>query len=70
MSKPPSIYMWENVDMIIQRIEPQIDLIKKTDLYDSQYCSKENEDCSLQSSHIIQEFVHTRKPFEFTYGFK
>ena len=54
MSKPQSIYMWENVDMIIQIIESRIDLIlKTTDLYDSQYCSKDNEDCSLKYSHII-----------------
>ena len=44
--KPQSIYMWENMDMIIQRIESQIDLISKTTyLYYSQYCSKDNEDC-------------------------
>ena len=62
MSKSQWIYMWENVDMIIQIIESRIDLISKTtDLYDSQYCSKENEDYSLQSSHIIREFVHMKK---------
>ena len=42
---------------------------KTTDLYDPQYCSKENEYCSLKSSYIIGEFVQTRKPFEFSYGF-
>ena len=69
--KPQSIYMWENMDMIIQRIESQIDLISKTTyLYYSQYCSKDNEDCSRQSSHIIGEFVHMKKPVEFLYGFK
>ena len=58
MSKPESIYMWENVDKTIQRIESQIDLISKTTyLYDPQYCSKNNEDCSLKSSHIIGESV-------------
>ena len=55
MSKSQSIYMWEISDMIIQRIESQIDLISKTtDLYDSQYFSKDNEECSIQYSHIIQ----------------
>ena len=71
MSKPQSIYMWENVDMIIQIIESRIDLIlKTTDLYDSQYCSKNNEDCSLKSSHTIGDFLQMKKPFKFAYGFK
>ena len=57
--------------MIIQIIESQINFISKTtDLYDSQYCSKENEDRSLQSYHIIRELVQTKKPFELEYGFK
>ena len=44
MNKFQSLYMWEIFDMIIQRIESQIDLISKTtDLYDSQYFSKDNE---------------------------
>ena len=64
MSKHQSIYMWENVDKTIQRIESQIYLIYKiTDLYDPQYFSKDNEDCSLKSSHIIREFVHMKKLF-------
>ena len=29
MNKPKSIYMWENVDKNIQRIESRIDLITK-----------------------------------------
>ena len=54
MSKHQSIYMWGNVDKTIQIIESQIHLIYKiTDLYDPQYFSKDNEDCSLKSSHII-----------------
>ena len=58
MSKPESIYMWDNVDKTIQRIESQVELISKTtDLYDPQYCSKDNGECSLKSSHIIGEFV-------------
>ena len=71
MSKSQSICIWENVYMIIQRIESLNDLISKTtDLYDSQYYSKDNEDCSLQTFHIIRAFVQTKKPFEFAYGFK
>ena len=38
--------MWENVDRKVQRIESRIDFNSKTtDLYDSQYCPKEDEDC-------------------------
>ena len=54
MSKPESIYMWDNVDKTIQIIDSRIDLInKRTDLNDHQYFSKVNEDFSLKSSHII-----------------
>ena len=71
MSKPQSIYMWKNVDRIIQIIESQLDLIyETTDLYDFQYCSKENEDCSLKISHITGEMLPIKKPFDFEYGFK
>ena len=71
MGKTQSIYMWDNVDKTIQIIESRNDLIsKKTDLYDPQYFSKDNEDCSLKSSHIIEEFVYMKNPFEFAYGFK
>ena len=71
MSKPESIYMWDNVDNTIERIESRVELINKTtDLYDPQYCSKDNEDCSLKSSHIIVEFVPMKKPHDFMYGFK
>ena len=50
--------MWENVDTIIQRIESRIDFKSHTtDLYDSQYCFKENEDFSLQSYHFIRELL-------------
>ena len=63
--------MWENVDMIIQSIESQIDFISKTTyLYESQYRFKENEDCSIQSSHITRGLVQMKKPFELVYGFK
>ena len=54
MSKPESIYMWDNVEKTIQIIESRIDLInRRTDLYDLQYYSEDNEYCSLKSSHII-----------------
>ena len=57
--------------MIIQRIESQIDLISKTtELYDFRYCSKDNNSCSFQSSHIIRLFVQTNYPCEFMSGFK
>ena len=63
------MYMWENMDKIIQIIESRIDLISKTsDLYDPQYCSKDNEYCSLKSSDIIRPFVQMKKPSEFAYG--
>ena len=63
--------MWENTNKTIKRIESQIDLISITKyLYDYQYCNKDNEDCSLKSSHIIGEFVQMKKLFEFDYGFK
>ena len=59
------------MDRIIQIIESQIDLISKTtDLYNSQYCSKDNEDCSLKSYHIIREFLQMKKLFSFSYSFK
>ena len=71
MSKPESIYMWANVDKTIQIIESRIDLINKiTDLYDTQYFSKDNEDCSLKYSHIIGEFVPMKKPHDLMYWFK
>ena len=60
MSKPQSIYMWENVDNTIQRIDPRIELIPKKYLYDPQYCSKENEDFSVKYFHIIGEFVQVK----------
>ena len=71
MSKPKSIYMWGNVKKTIKIIESQMDSFNKTtDLYDPQYCSKENEDCSLKSSHIIGELVPMKEPHDFMYGFK
>ena len=71
MSKPKSIYMWENVDNTIQRIESRIDLIKKRIyLYDPHYYSKDNEDCSLKYYHIIGELVPKKEPHYFMYGFK
>ena len=71
MSKPQSVYMWEDVDTIIHRIESQIDLIPKTTyIYESQYFPKDNEDCSLKYYNIIGEFMQMKKPFDFAYGFK
>ena len=71
MSKPESIYMWDNVDNTIQSIESRIDLFnKRTDLYNPKYCSQDNEGCSLKSSHIIAEFLPMKEPHEFMYGFK
>ena len=71
MSKPESIYMWDNVDKTVQRIEWRIELIdRRTDLYDSQYFPQENEYCSLKSSHIIGEFAPMKEPHYFMYGFK
>ena len=70
MSKPDSIYIWDNVDKTIQIIESRIDLINKTtDLYDPQYFSKTNKDCSLKSSHTIGEFLPMKKTHDFMYGF-
>ena len=42
----------------------------KKDLYASQYCSKEDENFSLQSSWFIKELVKRKKPFGVAYGFK
>ena len=59
MSKPKSIYLWDNMDNTIQKIESLIDLINKgTDLYDPKLWSLDNDSCSLKSSHMIGEFVH------------
>ena len=57
MSKPESIYMWDNVGNTTQIIDSRIDLINKIiDLYYPQYYSKDNEDCSLLYSQIIGVF--------------
>ena len=46
MIKSKSIYLWDNVDNIIQIIDSRIDLISHTtDLYELQYFSKEDGDC-------------------------
>ena len=71
MGKSQSINLVENLDMIIQRIESQIDLISKpSDVYNSQYCSKDNEDSSVQYSNNIGECFEMKKPFKFAYEFK
>ena len=70
MSKPESIYMWDNVENTIKIIESRIDLInRKTDLYDPTFPHQDNDGCSLKSSHIIGEFVPMKKPHDFMYGF-
>ena len=57
------------MEKTIKRIEWKIDLIyKTTDLYDPQYCSKDNGDCSLKSSHIIGEFVPMEKKLRLRMG--
>ena len=48
------------MDKTIQIIESRIDLIKKTDLNDTQYFFKDNDDFSLKYSNIIGEFVHMK----------
>ena len=59
------------MDNTIQIIYSRIDLINiRTDLYDPQSFSKDNENCSLKSSTIIGEFVPMKKPHDFMYGFK
>ena len=42
----------------------------ETDLYDSKYCSKEDEDCSLQPDICIREKVKMMKPLVVGYVFK
>ena len=59
------------MDKTIKTIESRIELInRRTDLYDPQYCSQDNEGCSLKSSHIIGEFVPMKEPHDFMYEFK
>ena len=63
--------MWYNVDNIVQRIESKIDFIThKTDLYDLQFFSEEDEDCLFQSSHCIRGWIHVKKSLGVVYGFK
>ena len=71
MSKPESIYLWDNVEKTIKIVVSLIDFFnRRTDLDDPQYCSKDNEDFSLKYSHIIGEFVPMKEPHNFMYGFK
>ena len=63
--------MWENVDNTIQLIESRIDLINsKTDLYDPNFFSQDNDGCSLKSFHIIGEFMAMKKQHDCLYEFK
>ena len=69
MSKPESIYMWDNFYNNIQIIESKIDLNnRKTDLYDPKHFSQDNDYCSLKSSHIIGEFMRIKKQHNFCMG--
>ena len=71
MRKSSSIYVRDNVDKTIQRIDSLIDFNPhKIDLFDSQFCSKEDEDCSLQSYKCIGNLVNTKKPLGVGYVFK
>ena len=61
--------MWKNVDKTIQITESRIDLIPKTiNLYDPQYCSKDNKYFSLKSSHIIGEVLHMKNHLRLRMG--
>ena len=61
--------MWENVDNTIQIIESRINLInRKTDLYDPNFFSQDNDICSLKSSHIIGEFMPMKNNMIFCMG--
>ena len=69
--KSKSVYVWYNVDNIIQRIESRIDLNSHTTyLYNSQFFSKEHENCSLQYWKCIRKLANMKKPLGVGYGFK
>ena len=71
MSKPESVFMWDNLYNIILTIESQIEIInRKNDLYDPKFCSQDNDGCSLKSSHIIGELMPMKKQHDFLYEFK
>ena len=56
ISKPNSIYVWDIVNNIIQRIESRIYFNSHTtDLYESKYCSKEDEDYSLNLTIVLEK---------------
>ena len=52
--------MWKRP---FKKIESQIDLGKKTDLYFPNIILKKMKMFLLKYSHIIGEFVHMKKPF-------
>ena len=69
MSKPESIYMWDNMDNIIQIIESWIEIInRKTNLYDPNFSPQDNDGCSLKSSQIIGELMPMKKRHDFCMG--
>ena len=63
--------MWDNFGIIIQIIDSRIDFIyHTTDLYDSQFFSRKDEDCLLQPSHFIRYLLQIDKPLGFGYELK
>ena len=66
-----SIYMWDNVDNMMQRFQSRIYFIyNTTDLHGSQFCYKKDEYCSLQYFQCIREICYIKKPFRVGYGSK
>ena len=62
MIKTESIFMWDNMENTIQITESRIDIInRKTNLYDPNFCSQDNDGCSLKYSYIIGEYMPMKK---------
>ena len=54
--------MWDNMENTIQITESRIDIInRKTNLYDPNFCSQDNDGCSLKYSYIIGEYMPMKK---------
>ena len=63
ISEFKSIYVMDKVDNVIQMIESRIGFIYfTTDLYDSQLCSKDDEDYSLHCVNCIRKLVQMNNP--------
>ena len=59
MRKSKSIYVWDNVENILQIIESQIDFNSHiTYLYDQKYCPKEDTDRSITSENCIKDIKY------------